>query len=62
MNATKVKNGVTEGLPMVHTRDALLILGEMQHHKLSLRSNSAIRTGPVASAQFSALSPPRGRF
>ena len=47
MNATKVKYGVTEGLPMMHTYDALLIVGEMQHHQLNLRSNSGHPNRPL---------------
>ena len=47
MNATKVKYGVTEGLPMMHTRDAMLISGEMQHHRLILRSNSGHQNRPL---------------
>ena len=46
MNATKVKNGVTEGLPMMHTHDAMLISGEMQHHRLILRLNSGHQNRP----------------
>ena len=48
MNATKVKYGVTEGLPMMHTQDAMLIVGEMQHHQLNLRSNAGNPTAPWA--------------
>ena len=32
---------------MMHTRDSLLILGEMQHHQLSLRSNSGHPNRPL---------------
>ena len=45
--ATNVKYGVTDGLPMVHTRDAMLIVGEMQHHQLSLRTNSGNQNRPL---------------
>ena len=47
MNVTTVKYGVTEGLSMMHTHDAMLILGEMQHHQLSLRSNSGHQNWPL---------------
>ena len=47
MNATKVKNGVTEGLPMMHTHDAMLISGEMQYHHLNLRFNSGHQNRPL---------------
>ena len=47
MNATKVKYGVPEGLPMMHTHDALLIVGEMHHHQLNLRSNSGHPNRPL---------------